>query len=142
VSSLPYPPFKLLLKQQLLPNPPTSTAQVRGGRGIENSSPTSPPLRPKSGHVLIDGQFFAAQVLAHWDFTVLGQPLTEGFVTALDKYLKRCKVSAFRLAPALELAQKGTDSAQQEITSLRAKAAQRLQRLLQAQERRRQMPTS
>eukprot|EP00931_Biecheleriopsis_adriatica_P059370 TRINITY_DN35518_c0_g1_i1.p1 TRINITY_DN35518_c0_g1~~TRINITY_DN35518_c0_g1_i1.p1 ORF type:complete len:571 (-),score=109.98 TRINITY_DN35518_c0_g1_i1:15-1727(-) len=98
ISLLPYPPFKLYA--------PSTDSQE--------------PIK------LVDGPFMVFKVLSTLDFEVLGRQLTESDISALDMYMKRCKLGPFRLGRALELLSLGTREAAKELELLRTRAKRRL----------------
>mmetsp|Transcript_201 Transcript_201/g.484 ORF Transcript_201/g.484 Transcript_201/m.484 type:complete len:639 (-) Transcript_201:260-2176(-) len=99
VGLLPYPPFKLHVR-------PAGTA------------------KPISRFV--DGPFLVLSMLVSWKFEALGCPLTVSDITALDTYMKRCKLGPFRIGYALELVGFNTEESLQELQALRARASRRL----------------
>ncbi|CAK0876588.1 unnamed protein product, partial [Prorocentrum cordatum] len=99
VSMLPYPPYKLHARAE----------------------------RSKDGVRLVDGPYLVLQVLATWDFAVIGQALTASDITSLDLYMKQCKLGPFRLGTALELQRDGAPAALRELQALRARARRRLE---------------
>lgn len=105
VKLLPYPPFKL----QTGPRGPVDSTQ------------------------LVDGVYLVLQVLATWNFSVLGVRLAASTISAIDTYMKRCKLGPFRLAHALELSNRGTPEAREELRELRERAAHRFKNVQEIQ---------
>lgn len=102
---LPYPPFKFHKRSEHTKEPP----------------------------VLVDGPFLVLQVISTWNFNVLGRPLLVADVTALDSYMKRCKLGPFRLGRAMELLAAGTSGAQRELVELQEQARRKLDNLRHVQ---------
>lgn len=112
ISLLPYPPYKF-----------NCSAKDRDGQKVVK---------------LVDGPYLVLEVLAEWNFNVLGRPLDERDVRELDSYVRRCKLGPFRLEKALGLAVASSlePRAMEELRALRQKAKERLLRLRQIQRQR------
>lgn len=87
--------------------------------------------------MLVDGPFLVLQVLATWNFDVLGRPLLVADVASLDLYMKRCKLGPFRLGRAMALLAAGTNESHRELSDLQAQAMRKLENLRHIQNFRR-----
>lgn len=95
-------------------------------------------MRTKEPPLLVDGPYVVLQVLSTWNWDVLGRPLLVADVSALDAYMKRCKLGPYRLGKALELLSTGTPEALRELENLRAEARRKFDNLRHVQKVRRQ----
>mmetsp|Transcript_16829 Transcript_16829/g.39065 ORF Transcript_16829/g.39065 Transcript_16829/m.39065 type:complete len:580 (-) Transcript_16829:40-1779(-) len=114
VSMLPHPPFRFRAE-------PNSSGRYR----------------------LVDGQYLALDVLATWNFEALGRQLTIKDISALDAYIKRCKLGPWRLGEAMTLFSDGSNDAHNKLDTLRRSARRKLEDLRRIQQRRKlQISTS
>jgi hypothetical protein len=95
-------------------------------------------MRTKEPPLLVDGPYLVLEVLSTWNWEVLGRPLLVADVSALDAYMKRCKLGPYKLGKAMELLSRGTPEALRELENLRMQARRKFDNLKHVQKVRRQ----